>query len=379
MQVIFLAVVLYDILKLINGVLIFLMMDTRRKGRKEPELVCLGIESTAHTFGASVVRFSGKDRFSVLSNERDLYTTEKEGLVPFKVAEHHLNAFDTVIMSALSKAGKSLKDICLVSFSQSPGLGPTLRIGATAAKSISVQNSIPVVGVNHCIAHLEIGRALAKDMSGKGCTDPVLLYASGANTQIIAYAAGKYRVFGESLDIGIGNFLDTLARHMGMGFPGGPKIYENSLKFNPDVHRIIDIPYCVKGMDVNFGGILTFLKRKFDSKEYGIIEICYSAQEIAFAMLLEVTERAMAHTGKNELLLGGGVACNKRLNEMARIMCAERGASLFILENQFYVDNAAMIALTGIQKFRATGAERLKDLDIDPYLRTDDVEVTWRD
>lgn len=348
-------------------------------GKTSKKITCLGIESTAHTFGASIVSYSDVLGFKVISNERDLYTTEKEGMVPFKVAEHHLNVFDKVIKIALDKAEISISDVDLISFSQSPGLGPTLRIGATAAKSLSVLQKKPIVGVNHCIAHLEVGRALAKDTSGNSCSDPVLLYASGANTQIIAYACGKYRVFGESLDIGIGNFLDTLARHMGMGFPGGPKIYEASLKFDTNKHRQIDVPYCVKGMDVNFGGILTFLKRKFDSKENDVVEISYAAQEVAFAMLLEVTERAMAHTGKSELLLGGGVACNKRLNEMARIMCNERGAKLFTLENQFYVDNAAMIALTGILKFQSTGSENLKKLDIDPYLRTDDVDVTWRE
>ena len=348
---------------------------TRHPGK---EIICLGIESTAHTFGAAIVVFSAGGNVNVLSNERDLYTTEKEGMVPFKVAEHHINIFDSVIRKALEKADLTMKSINLVSFSQSPGIGACLRVGFTAAKSISVLYDKPIIGVNHCVAHLEIGRVVAQDDEGNKCSDPVLLYASGANTQVIAYAGGKYRVFGESLDIGIGNFLDTLARHMGLGFPGGPKIYEHSLKFDFGKDEFIDIPYCVKGMDVNFGGILTFLKRKFDSGNNSIAEISYSAQEVVFSMLLEVTERAMAHTGKKELLLGGGVACNKRLNEMAEIMCKERGAKLFRMENQFYVDNAAMIAWAGIQKFNVSGADDIKKIDIDPYLRTDDVEVTWR-
>lgn len=346
------------------------------------DFFCLGIESTAHTFGASIVKRDKTGEYIVLSNEKDSYQTKSEGMIPFKVAEHHLIMFDDIIKKAFNTAKIEIKDIDLVAFSQSPGLGPALRIGATAAKSISGIFNKPIVGVNHCIAHLEIGRIFGKDEFGNKCDDPVLLYASGANTQIISYSNKKYRIFGESLDIGIGNFLDTLARHMGLGFPGGPKIYELSQKFDSKKDKLIDIPYCVKGMDVVFGGILTFLKKKFDSKENNIVEISYCAQETVFAMLLEVTERALAHCNKNELLLGGGVACNKRLNEMANIMCKDRNAKLFTLENQFYVDNAAMIALTGIMKFSSLKQddkkENLENIDIIPYQRTDDVEINWR-
>ncbi|MBN2880726.1 tRNA (adenosine(37)-N6)-threonylcarbamoyltransferase complex transferase subunit TsaD [Candidatus Woesearchaeota archaeon] len=343
-------------------------------------MICLGIESTAHTFGISVIKYTKK--LEVLSNVRDLYTTESgddvEGMIPFKVSQHHLDCCDSVFKKSLELANVKLSDIDLISFSQSPGLGHTLRIGSMFAKFISRIYDIPIVGVNHCIAHLEIGRALAQDSFGKGCKDPVLLYASGANTQIIAYAEGKYRIFGESLDIGVGNFLDTLARYMGLGFPGGPKLYELSKKFTTKNHRVINVPYSVKGMDVNFGGILTFLKRKYDSKEYNSIEIAYSAQEYVFAMLIEVSERAMAHCGKTELLLGGGVACNLRLQEMAKIMCSERNGKCFILPNEFNVDNAAMIAYLGCLVFKSTGPGKIEDLDISPYLRTDDVDVTWR-
>ena len=227
-----------------------------------------------------------------------------------------------------------------------------------------------MVGVNHCIAHLEIGSLLSK------AKDPVLLYASGANTQIIAYDGGKYRIFGETLDQGIGNFLDAFARYMGMGFPGGPKIAalaENGKNY-------IELPYVVKGMDVSFGGILTNLKQKFDSKKFSMEDLSYSAQETVFAMLTEVSERAMAHCEKNELVLGGGVACNTRLQKMAKIMCEERNARCFVPENQFLLDNGAMIAWLGILKYKSNKGktEALNKIDIRPYERTDDVEVGWK-
>jgi N6-L-threonylcarbamoyladenine synthase len=329
----------------------------------------LGIESTAHTFGIAVVR-DGK----VLSNVRDMYTTETGGIIPIESAKHHEAVFEKLFNEALEKASVSEKEINAIAFSQGPGLAPCLLVGLRKTKELSLRLNIPVVGVNHCVAHLEIGRLT-------GARDPVLLYASGANTQIIAYAAGKYRVFGETLDIGVGNFIDTFARNMGIGFPGGPKISAFADKFE-DKSKLIELPYSIKGMDVAFSGIQTRLKQMFDSKKYSIEELSYSMQETVFAMLIEASERALAHTGKKELLLGGGVACNKRLQEMAKIMCEERGCKMFCPENQFLTDNAAMIAFTGEIMFNAgvsTPVDKVKDLDIFPRERTDDIKVSWKD
>jgi N6-L-threonylcarbamoyladenine synthase len=327
-------------------------------------MICLGIESTAHTFGVGIMDDKGK----VLANVKNTFTTETGGIVPNKAAEHHVNVFDAVIKEALEKAGINIKDIGLISFSQSPGMGHPLRIGAVAARSLSLVNNIPLIGVNHCIAHLEIGRLLTD------AKDPVLLYVSGANTQIIAYEGGKYRVFGESLDGGVGNFLDSFAREMGLGFPGGPKVSALAEKGE----KLIKLPYVVKGMDISFGGLLTNLKNKLKSGEFSKENLSYSAQETVFAMLLEVSERAMAHCGKNELLLGGGVACNTRLQEMSKKMCEERNAECYVLENQFNVDNGAMIAWLGIVMNKAGITTPIEDSEVKPYERTDDVKVIWR-
>ena len=323
------------------------------------EIICLGIESTAHTFGIGIVTNKGK----VLANSMDSFKTEKGGLIPNELADHHNKAKDKVLNNTLKKANIKLKDIDLVSFSQGPGIAPALLVGMRFAKQIASKLKIPLVGVNHCVAHLEIGKLLTKSK------DPVLLYASGANTQIIAYESGKYRIFGETLDQGIGNFIDAFARYIGLGFPGGPKIEQLALKGK----NYIELPYVVKGMDVSFSGILTNLKRKFDSKS-NVNDLCYSLQETVFAMLVEVSERAMAHTGKQELLLGGGVACNKRLREMCRIMCKERKAKFFVPENQFLVDNGVMIAWLGIL-MEKIAKKNYKSIDIKPYERTDDLKV----
>ncbi len=330
-------------------------------------MISLGIESTAHTFGIGII----DDKGNSLANERLLFTTEEGGMIPSEVAHHHVENFKHILDKALEKAELKLKDIDVISYSQSPGIGNCLRIGAMLARTLASNFDKPIVGVNHCIAHLEIGKLMSK------AKDPVFLYASGANTQIIAYDGGKYRIFGETLDIGIGNFLDSFARHIGLGFPGGPKLYELSLKAKKE--NLISLPYTVKGMDISLGGLLTNLKQKFDSKQYKKEDLAFSLQETAFAMLVEVSERAMAHTGKKELLLGGGVACSKRLQEMCSIMCKERGAKSFVTSNDVNVDNGLMIAWLGLKEFKAGKKMKISEADIQPYLRTDDVDIFWDD
>ncbi len=331
------------------------------------EKYILGIESTAHTFGVAVCS-KGK----ILSNVRDMYTTKTGGIVPLDSAKHHRECCDRLLSEALEKAGIDEKKITAIAFSQGPGIPPCLLAGIHFVKKLAARLDVPVVPVNHCVAHLEIGRLT-------GAKDPVLLYASGANTQIIAYAAEKYRVFGETLDIGVGNFIDTFARHAGIGFPGGPKIAELAAKCGEKDY--IELPYSIKGMDVSFAGIQTKLKQMLDRKEHSLEKLSYSMQETVFAMLIEASERALAHTGKKELLLGGGVACNSRLQEMARIMCEERGCKFFCPERQYLVDNSGMIAYLGEIMFNSGikfSGKKMEELDIMPRERTDDVIVSWK-
>jgi len=330
-------------------------------------VIILGIESTAHTFGVAVVK-DGK----ILSNCKRVFTTEEGGMIPMDVAKFHRENKDEIYFEALEKAKISEDKIDAVAFSQGPGLAPCLLEGMRFAKELSKKLKVPIVPVNHCIAHLEIGRTTKSK-------DPVMLYVSGANTQIVAYASGKYRIFGETLDLGVGNFIDSFGRYAGIGFPAGPKIEELATNGK----EYIELPYKVKGMDIALSGILTNLRQKLESPrddpegpKHNINDLAYSMQETVFAMLVETAERALAHTGKKELLLGGGVACNKRLQEMCRIMCEERGAKLFVPEKQFLVDNAGMIAFLGEIMFR-NGIKK-KEVDIKPRERTDEVEVYWR-
>ena len=327
--------------------------------------IFLGIESTAHTFGVGIVRNE-----KILVNVKKTYTTEQGGIIPKDAALHHHQNKTEIFFEAIANAGIKEEDIDVIAVTQGPGLAPCLLEGMNFAKQISKKINKPIVPVNHCIAHLEIGKNL-------GVKDPVMLYVSGANTQVIAYSSGKYRVFGETLDVGVGNFIDSFARYAGIGFPGGPVIQQLAEKSK----NYIELPYSVKGMDISLSGILTNLKQKIESGKYSLNELSFSMQENVFAMLTEIAERALAHTGKKELLLGGGVACNTRLQEMCRIMCKERKAKIYIPENSLLVDNGAMIAYLGEIMFNA-GIKILPsetdNLDIKPRQRSDEVDVFWR-
>jgi len=323
-------------------------------------MICLGIESTAHTFGVGIVKEK-----KILANVYDSYHTEKGGIIPTEAAKHHEAVKDIIIDKALNEADINIKDINVIAYSRGPGLAPCLLVGMHKAKELSKKLKLPLIGVNHCIAHLEIGKLLTK------ARDPVLLYVSGANTQVISYASGKYRIFGETLDMGVGNFIDAFARYTGLGFPGGPKIAELAAS-----GKFIELPYSVKGMDVSFSGMLTNLKQKYD-KGYNINDLAYSLQESAFAMLIEVSERAMAHLHKQELLLGGGVACNSRLQEMAEIMCRERHTKSFCPPKEFLVDNGGMIAYLGLLQHKAGEKVSQSKANIMPYERTDDVKIFY--
>ena len=255
--------------------------------------------------------------------------------------------------------------ITLISFSQGPGLSPALLVGRDFAKKLATQNKKPIVGINHCVAHLTIGELMTKTKN------PLYLYVSGVNTQVIALAGDHFRVFGETLDIGLGNALDKFGRLANLGFPAGPQIEELAKKGTYTL-----LPYTVKGMDMSFAGLLTKSEQMLNAN-VPVEDICCSLQETSFAMLCEVAERAMAHLHHKELILIGGVAANKRLCEMLGIMCKERGATFYPVPMQYCGDQGVMIAWQGILQFNAGDSDDPESVDILPYERTDEVKVIW--
>jgi universal protein Kae1 len=325
-------------------------------------MLCLGIEGTAHTAGVGVA-----SEEKILSNVWDMFRPEEGGIHPREAANHHADTLPGLIGKAVEEAGISYSDIDVVAFSQGPGLGPCLRTAATAARAFALSIERPMVGVNHCVAHLEIGNLF-------GAKDPVLLYASGGNTQVIAFVEGRYRVLGETLDIGVGNMLDKFGREQGMSFPAGPEIER---KAGEGGDTLLELPYTVKGMDLAFSGMLNAANLQVEKGET-IEDVCYSVQETVFGMMCEVTERAMAYTEKDECLLGGGVANNGRLQEMVDIMTRERGAKYYVPSRDLCIDNGAMIAYTGLLMFNAGISHTIEETVVDQRYRTDEVDIIWR-
>ena len=328
----------------------------------------LGIESTAHTWSVGIVDSSGK----VLSLVNDMFIPEEGGIHPILVKEQHLNNFMGIIIKALDDASISIKEIDLIAFSNSPGLGQILKIGAHVARMLSQLLGIPLVAVNHCIAHIEIGRFLCK------IEDPLTLYVSGGNTIVSAYESGRYQIFGETLDIPIGNLIDSFSRDVGIPHPGGPKVEVLARESDNYLH----LPYVVKGMDLSFSGLYSAAKRLIESKnyekKYTLNDVANSLQETAFAMLTEVTERALAHTGKNEVLLTGGVAANKRLQEMVKYISREHGARFEAVPLKYAGDNGAMIAWTGMLRYNSIGGNTISETKINPKERMDQITIPWR-
>jgi universal protein Kae1 len=327
-------------------------------------MVVLGIESTAHTASVGLV----SERAEVLGLASDMYRPPKGGIHPREAANHHVDRFPELIEQALDAAHLRPSEVEAVAFSQGPGLGPCLRAGATVARMLALAWDRPLVPVNHCVAHVEIGRVLS------GMEDPLLLYASGGNTQVIAYGRGRYRILGETLDIGIGNFLDKLWIELGGTFPGGPAIEAEARKSGV----LLPLPYSVHGMDVAFSGILT-AALALHARGAPLADLAYSVETTTYSMLTEITERALAHRRRSSVVLGGGVACNERLRTMVRGMVEERGGTMYAPPRSLCVDNGAMIAWTGWLALHAGVRTTVEASAVEPRQRTDLVAAPWRE
>ena len=332
----------------------------------------LGIEGTA--WCASAALYDAEvDSVLIESNP---YEPDSGGIHPREAAEHMSEAIpevvDAVLTAAEAEHGPDAIDA--VAFSKGPGLGPCLRTVGTAARALAGTLDVPLVGVNHMVAHLEIGRHRS------GFENPVCLNASGANAHLLGYHDGRYRVLGETMDAGVGNAIDKFTRHVGWDHPGGPKVEAAARRYverSDDAGTLLDLPYVVKGMDFSFSGISSAAN---DASDDGVPveKICFSLQEHVFAMLTEVSERALSLTGADELVLGGGVAQNDRLREMLASMCAARGAKFHAPEPRFLRDNAGMIAVLGAKMAAAGDTVPISESAIDPNFRPDQVPVTWR-
>ena len=324
----------------------------------------LGVESTAHTFSVSVVSTEGE----ILSNAKNVYKpVAGSGIHPFEASQSHVKAAGKVLEEAMKESGIAPAQLEAVCYSMGPGLGPCLRVGAVVARTLASALDKPLVPVNHAVGHIELGCLLT------GAKDPVVLLVSGGHTMVIAFSGGRWRVLGETLDLTLGQLLDQFGRHSGLSSPCGAAI-ETAASNSSNYHRL---PYSVKGNDVSFSGLLTAAKNMVSSGE-SFESVSFSIQETAFAMVVEVTERALAFTGKHEVMVVGGVAANARLSDMMTKMAARHSASVSLTPVAYSGDCGAQIAWTGLLAHSKGVQVPVREAIIRQSWRLDTVDIPWR-
>jgi N6-L-threonylcarbamoyladenine synthase len=337
--------------------------------------IALGIEGSANKVGVGVLKYTPPGTYEILSNPRKTYISRAgEGFMPRETAVHHREHIIPLVRTALADAGVGPADITFICYTRGPGMGGPLQTCAVAARLLSQLWGAPLVAVNHCVGHIEMGRVAT------GADDPVVMYVSGGNTQIIAYSAQRYHIVGETIDIAVGNCLDRFARVIGASNDPSPGY--NIEKLAKGGAKLVEMPYTVKGMDVSFSGLLSFVEqtgiKMLRNGEVTVEDLCFSLQETIFSMLVEITERAMAHTNSNCVLIVGGVGCNRRLQEMTASMVSDRGGFLCAMDHRYCIDNGAMIAQAGAFAWQQGYSTALKDATVTQRFRTDAPLVTWR-
>ncbi len=320
------------------------------------DLNVLGIESTAHTLGIGV--FSK----SIKSNELDMFKPSQRGFIPRELADHHANIFADVLDRALNKANITLKDVDLIAVSQGPGIGAPLSFGVSMAKFLAKLYKKEIVGVNHPLAHIKIGEY------DTGLKHPLVVYVSGGNTQILYETKPFiYKIMGETLDMGIGNLFDSFARKAGLEKPHGSELEKIAKK-----GKYIELPYYVKGMNISYSGLYTAAIKAL--KTHPLEDVVYSLMETAFAMTVEVAERALHVVKAKAVLVCGGVAQNKRLQQMLKEMAKENGIEFGVARDEFNRDNGAMIAYTGLLQYDIFGPMDINTLIPLPNYRIDKIK-----
>lgn len=335
-------------------------------------MLCLGIESTAHTFACSVIRYSDSKKYpSILSDVRDTFKApEGSGIHPREAARHHASVAIDVLKKSLELSKIKYKDLDLVAYSAGPGLGPCLRIGAVIARSISSFYNIKLIPINHALGHIELGMSLTDSK------DSLVLLVSGGHTMILVFNNRRWRVIGETLDITLGQLLDQFGRHLGLASPCGSEIERLAHK---SCKNYISLPYSIKGNDVTFSGILSAAKRLNSTSKYTNEDMCYSIQQTAFAMITEAVERALSATEKKELLLVGGVSANKELSSMLNLACQRHKVKFNSCPITFAGDNGAQIAWTGILSYlKSKNFIDISRSFVNQSWRVDGVDVLWR-
>lgn len=361
--------------------------------KRTKTILGLGIESTAHTFSCAIMKKSGYDKGRILSDVRHIYRpADGQGIHPREASRHHVEYAPKVLRDCLEQSRVSIKDVDVISYAAGPGLGPCLRVGAVVARALGSFHNIPIYPVNHAIGHIELGKLLT------GAKNPLVLLVSGGHTMLLAFLDKQWRVFGETLDITLGQLLDQFGRTLGLASPCGKVIEEMALNstvladsnnavisgggkkqtslqlLQQKQQNYIPLPYTVKGNDVSFSGLLSAAKSVAISDKHAA---CFSLQETAFAMISEAVERALSFTGKRELMIVGGVAANKRLSSMLKDVSKRHSCKFFVVPLHYAGDCGSQICWTGLLESNVKSGVKMSETFVTQSWRLDSVRVEY--
>lgn len=335
---------------------------------KEDTLI-LAIESSCDETAAAVVRNGREVLSNIISSQIALHTLYG-GVVPEIASRKHIEKINQVIEEALQQAGVTLKDIDAIAVTYGPGLVGALLVGVSAAKAISFATGIPLVGVHHIEGHIS-----ANYIENKALEPPfVCLVVSGGHSHLVKVKDyGEYEILGRTRDDAAGEAFDKVARAIGLGYPGGPKIDKVSKEGNPDAIQFPRAKVADSVYDFSFSGLKSAVLNYLNSCEMKGIEICQadvaaSFQKAVVDVLVEHSMQAVRECGMKKFAIAGGVASNSSLRSALEKACTEREIEFYHPSPILCTDNAAMIGAAGYYEYRK-GVRSGYDLNAVPNLK----------
>jgi len=316
----------------------------------------LGIETSCDETAAAVVVDGRHVESSVVSSQVDLHA-RYGGVVPELASRAHLELVGPVVADALGEAAVELGDVDAIAACHGPGLAGALLVGVSAAKALALVAAVPYVGVNHLEAHLHAAWLEDPDLP----LPAAVLIASGGHTLVVVMEAhGRYRVAGQTVDDAAGEAFDKVARHLGLGYPGGPAIDRIARDGDP---AAIAFPRAMPGEpDFSFSGLKTAVVNHVRKHpDFAIADVAASFQAAVVDQLVTKLVEAATAVSAPTLVLGGGVAANSALRARVEAVAAEQGLHAFLPPPELCTDNAAMIAATAWWRLRDDGPTPLDD------------------
>lgn len=329
----------------------------------------LAIESSCDETAAAVVESGRKVLSNVISSQIDLHTVYG-GVVPEIASRKHTENINTVVKKALADAGLSFDNVDAIAVTYGPGLVGALLVGVSYAKALAYALDKPLVGVNHIEGHIS-----ANFIAHSELEPPFMcLVVSGGHTNLVVVEDyGKYNIIGRTRDDAAGEAFDKVARAIGLGYPGGPKIDKLSKEGNPDAiafpkAHVADAPY-----DFSFSGlksaVLNYLNGcKMRGEEYVQADVAASFQKAVVDVLVEHSMMAVKEYGYDKLALAGGVASNSGLRSAMKEACEKNGITLYYPSPILCTDNAAMIGAAAYYEYQK-GTRSGLDLNAVPNLK----------